>query len=71
MAGTYAIYLRQVSTTLSASTMLHFASVAGIPEDNVIKDTSWGRNLAMDCSKLAAFGINFPITEESVSACLL
>ena len=55
----------------SYTTMLHLASVAGIPEDNVIKDTSWGRNLAMDCSKLAAFGINFPITEESVSACLL
>ena len=54
----------------SYSTMLHLASVAGFPQENVIKDTSWGRNLAMDCGKLAAFGVVFPDTETSVSACL-
>lgn len=55
----------------SYATMLHLASVAGFPEENVLKDTSWGRNLAMDCGKLAAFGITFPDTETSVSACLM
>lgn len=55
----------------SYTTMLHLASVAGFPEENVIKDTSWGRNLAMDCSKLAACGITFPDTAASVSACLV
>ena len=55
----------------SYTTMLHLAAVAGYPEENVIKDTSWGRNLAMDCSKIAAFGIAFPATEDSVSGCLV
>ena len=55
----------------SYTTMLHLAPVAGFPEENVLKDTSWGRNLAMDCGKLAAFGITFPDTETSVSACLM
>lgn len=54
----------------SYTTMLHLASVAGFPEENVIRDISWGRNLAMDCSKLAAFEITFPMTGASVSACL-
>ena len=54
----------------SYTTMLHLASAAGFPVENVVKDTSWGRNLAMDCSKLAAAGITFPTTEASVSACL-
>ena len=54
----------------SYTTMLHLATVAGFPEENVIRDTGWGRNLAMDCSKLAAFGISFPTTVDSVSACL-
>lgn len=55
----------------SYATMLHMADVAGFPRCNVVEDRSWGRNLAMDCSKLASFGIVFPTTEESLAAALL
>lgn len=54
----------------SHTTMLHIAEVSGFPICNVVEDTSWGRNLAMDCSKLASFGIVFPTTEESIAAVL-
>lgn len=52
----------------SYTTMLQLARLAGFPEENVIRDTSWGRNLAMDCGKLASLGISFPTTIESVGA---
>lgn len=54
----------------SYTTMIHLAEVAGYPVEDVTRDVSWGRNLAMDCSRLEAFGIIFPSTEESVGKAL-
>lgn len=50
----------------SYSTYLAFASAAGIPSANVVADTSWGRNLSMDCEKVRAFGIEFVDTVDGV-----
>lgn len=55
----------------SYTTMQNLADVAGFPRESVRKDTSWGRNLAMDCSRLAGFGVAFPTTEESVGKAIL
>lgn len=39
----------------------------GISSQRVIADDSWGRNLSMDCRKIASYGIRFRTTEEALT----
>lgn len=50
----------------SYSTFVSIAGRCGFPVDRIVADSSWGRNISMDCSKLSGFGIRFAGTEDSV-----
>ena len=52
------------------STLASIAGSTGIPVDRIIPDDSWGRNLAMDCSKLNSFNIRFQDTVQQIVKCL-
>lgn len=54
----------------SFSTMLKLARQTGLPQNLLAPDDSWGRNLSMDISKIAGFGIVFPDTAEALAATL-
>lgn len=49
------------------TTLREVARRSGIPEDRIVPDDSWGRNLSMDCRKAARFGIYFPSTIDGIS----
>ncbi len=50
----------------SYSTMQRVLCGVGLPPGMILPDDSWGRNLSMDCSKVGAYGISFPSTEEAL-----
>lgn len=45
------------------------AGRCGISQSCIVPDTSWSRNISMDCSKLRSFGISFPDTVTAVADC--
>lgn len=56
----------------NAENMVHtaqwFAEALGVTV--TIEEADWRRNLAMDCSKLRAYGIRFDTTQEGICRCL-
>lgn len=48
------------------STLCRIVELAGLEGVRIVPDDSWGRSLAMDCSALRKYGLEFPETIESV-----
>lgn len=53
------------------STLSEAARQAGIDPSIIVPDDTWGRNLSMDCTKLAGYGITFRDTTESIAMALV
>lgn len=52
-------------------TALTFAHTLQLPQaEELIETAAWRRNLAMDCSKLRRYGIQFDTTQEGIDRCL-
>lgn len=51
-------------------TMLEIAGRCDIPQDRILPDDSWGRNISMDCTRIRNYGIAFPDTVTAVLSAL-
>lgn len=51
----------------SYATLKNVSETVGFPGELIVPDDSWGRNLSMDCTMLASFGLKFPDTVSALS----